>query len=286
MPLFILIAGYFSKKFHDKGYVKKLAGKLIIPYVIFQLLYTLYYKAFDDPVDFTLVTPRWAMWFLLSLFFWNLMLFVFTKFKHGMWWAFLFSLAAGYIPFLSAELSLSRTFFFFPFFLAGYYLKKEHFLALKKTPYQWTAGIGLAFVFIFLWLLSPIEIKTWLMGKRNYFELADSQLIYAWSYRFSLYVAIALVSLCVLTLIPKRETFFTSYGQHSLYIFLLHLVLVKLVVATPIRDFISDNSLYWLLIVFTVAICFITKHRITRKIVDPLVNTTRYFTYQSRNSHG
>ncbi len=36
MPAFILISGYFAKGFNRHGYVKKIAWKLIVPYLIFQ----------------------------------------------------------------------------------------------------------------------------------------------------------------------------------------------------------------------------------------------------------
>ncbi len=42
MPAFILVSGYFAKNFKRKGYVKKLAVKLIIPYLIFQGIYSVF----------------------------------------------------------------------------------------------------------------------------------------------------------------------------------------------------------------------------------------------------
>ncbi len=129
MPAFILVSGYFAKNFKRKGYVKKLAVKLIIPYLIFQGIYSVFYYLIQDesmasvnPID-----PQWSLWFLVSLFFWNLSLYPFTK-SPKMW-----ALGAsrglavmiGYLDFISETLSLSRTFVFLPMFLVGFYLKKR-----------------------------------------------------------------------------------------------------------------------------------------------------------------
>ena len=43
MPAFILISGYFAKGFRRKGYLMKMAKKLIGPYLIFQGIYSIYY---------------------------------------------------------------------------------------------------------------------------------------------------------------------------------------------------------------------------------------------------
>jgi fucose 4-O-acetylase-like acetyltransferase len=116
MPLFVLISGYFSKKYNSKGYINKLFVKLIIPYILFQVFYTAFYNYLGSNVEYNFATPRWALWFLVSLFSWNILLFIFAKLKYGIVIAFLISILAGYAPFISAEYSLSRTLFFFPFF--------------------------------------------------------------------------------------------------------------------------------------------------------------------------
>jgi fucose 4-O-acetylase-like acetyltransferase len=43
MPAFILISGYFTKGFFKKGYLRKILKKVLIPYIIFQVVYSFYY---------------------------------------------------------------------------------------------------------------------------------------------------------------------------------------------------------------------------------------------------
>lgn len=68
--------------------------KLILPYVFFQLIYSIFYYFLlsKDNLSIQLLDPEWSLWFLLSLFFWNVMLFIFAKSSRGSQLASLFSL--------------------------------------------------------------------------------------------------------------------------------------------------------------------------------------------------
>ncbi|MES3695799.1 acyltransferase family protein [Mammaliicoccus sciuri] len=47
MPAFVLISGFFAKGVGKPGYIKKITIKLLLPYLIFQLFYGLYYYYID-----------------------------------------------------------------------------------------------------------------------------------------------------------------------------------------------------------------------------------------------
>lgn len=68
---------------------------MAIPYLAFQTIYTFYYSALYTNETYTLqyLVPRWAMWFLLSLIFWKLMLPFFAKFP--MWISMTASILLG-----------------------------------------------------------------------------------------------------------------------------------------------------------------------------------------------
>ena len=143
MPAFIVISGYFAKGFSKKGYIGKITKKLIMPYMLFQLIYSIFYYFLHqkdalkvDPFD-----PNWALWFLLSLFFWNLLLRLFAKYTAGIsiTIALLIGLFVGYVDWINNYLSLSRTFVFLPFFLLGYYMRKEHFYLILKPKVKVSA---------------------------------------------------------------------------------------------------------------------------------------------------
>src|SRR5699024_3696755 len=128
MPAFILLAGFFAKGFGNKDYIVNLAKKLLLPYLIFQLLYTLFYYWIGKETWYNpLWEPHWSLWFLISLFCWHILLIGYKKLSPavGITLAFAIGLVIGYIDVIGHTLSVSRTFFFFPFFLIGYWLSNE-----------------------------------------------------------------------------------------------------------------------------------------------------------------
>src|SRR5699024_7356910 len=75
------LAGFFAKGAGDFKFIGKLAKKLIIPYIIFQVLYTVYYFFLgkSDWYTDTIFYPHWSLWFLFSLFCWHLLLILYKK---------------------------------------------------------------------------------------------------------------------------------------------------------------------------------------------------------------
>src|SRR3954453_4538382 len=63
MPAFILVSGFFAKGFYQKGYIIKITKKLILPYLIFQLIYTVYYYLLYERTAITvdLLDPQWSL---------------------------------------------------------------------------------------------------------------------------------------------------------------------------------------------------------------------------------
>lgn len=153
MPAFILIAGFFSKGFKNPGYITNLSKKLLIPYIIFQLIYSIFYYFTNEKDSFILdpFSPHWSLWFLISLFFWNGLLFVFSKWKPAIAIpiSVMIALFVGYIDSISTFLSLSRTFVFFPFFLIGFYAKKEMFYKLLTWKVKSLSLVVITVVSIF-----------------------------------------------------------------------------------------------------------------------------------------
>lgn len=83
MPAFVLISGYFAKGDFNWRRLRKLAKKLLIPYFLFQILYTLFYSFIvkTDTFSLNFFYPRWSLWYLLSLFCWQGMLPLYLKMK-------------------------------------------------------------------------------------------------------------------------------------------------------------------------------------------------------------
>src|SRR5690606_8207293 len=63
MPAFILVSGYFAKGIYEKGYIFKIIKKLIIPYLIFQVIYSIFYYVLYSKSMLTIdfLNPHWSL---------------------------------------------------------------------------------------------------------------------------------------------------------------------------------------------------------------------------------
>ena len=171
MPAFVLLSGLFAKGFYEKGYLVKIMKRLIIPYIIFQLVYTIYYYFLYNRSSFSIdfFQPQWSLWFLISLFFWNILLLGFAKLTPsiGISISIMIALIVGYIDSIDNYLSLSRTLVFFPFFLIGYHLNKDRLKQLTKPSIRMTSLILMIIVLVGFYLNTDFSAK-WLYGSKPY----------------------------------------------------------------------------------------------------------------------
>ena len=117
MPVFIFISGYFSENNHSRRYYINLR-KYLIPYIIINTGYDIIYSVYLKSVVFNPFIPNWILWFLLSLFFWNLLIDTIKLTRFPIFISIIIGLLAGCFSEIGPLLSLSRTICFFPFFIA------------------------------------------------------------------------------------------------------------------------------------------------------------------------
>ncbi|MFW5736554.1 MAG: acyltransferase family protein [Halanaerobium sp.] len=259
MPAFIFIAGYFTKLNSDfRFYLIKNIRKLIIPYFIFQLLYLIFNSVLNySNFPFTFKKPFWILWFLLSLFFWRLILYLLNKSKIPpaaiLAAALVISLLAGFFDTFGRFYSTSRTAVFFPFFMLGYYFKsyntasrlKQKFKLLRQRSVLLIYALELLIIYIFLKDLN-LEI---LYGAVSYAELGLSPLKALFNRAFFLSTAVINLFL-FFTAVPFQRTLISSRGARSLYPYLLHGFIVIFLDKFDFFDFLSPglNFIIYLLL--------------------------------------
>ncbi|PPA72246.1 acyltransferase family protein [Jeotgalibacillus proteolyticus] len=233
MPAFILVAGYFAKGIHEKGHIRKLVKKLIIPYLIFQTIYTIYYYFLRNEQSLVVdpFNPQWSLWFLVSMFFWSLLLILFVDVLKLSWKTALplsiaLGLLIGFVNDFSQILSISRTFVFFPFFLLGYYAKRNHIYALKRKPFRLAAFFSLTVVLLFMMLL-PNWSTQWLLGSHSYENIGAAVEISPFI-RMTIYAINVWLVASFFSLVPDKKYFYTKWGKNTLYVYLLHGFIIQL----------------------------------------------------------
>lgn len=222
MPAFIFLAGFFAKGSGNWAYIVKLAKKLLVPYLIFQALYTAYYFWIGKAAWQTgLFDPQWSLWFLCSLFSWHILLGFFRKMP-AFWsvaLAVVLGLGVGYFGEVGHTFSLSRTFVFFPFFLIGYWLTEEYMMWLKRRSMRAVSVIIMLAVGVAIYF-APDFNTGWLLASKSYGDLGMPA--FGGLARLLVYLTSALMAMSVLVWIPKKRGRLTHLGTRTLYVYLLH----------------------------------------------------------------
>jgi len=250
MPLFIFCSGYFASY-----RPKKILTRLIGTYVIFQVLYLLfdhfvlsvYY--YDFLIQFS--TPYWIMWYLFALIVWTLLvplLDVLTNTRKNtiltICGAVLLGVVSGFDDTLGYYMSLARIVYFFPFFVAGFCVKKAFSAeAVSRALSKWyvRCAAGLLTALILLWLFFynyTVDIR-WFWGAFSYERIAYFG--YSHTVRILIYLAGAVISLFLLSVLPRRRMFFSYIGTRTMSIFLLHGFVIRLLGHHSVLSFIPDG---------------------------------------------
>ncbi|SFF04596.1 acyltransferase family protein [Alteribacillus iranensis] len=270
MPLFLFISGYFAKKaVASKKWVQPLQ-KLLIPYLVFQVIYTFYYSFISgDKLEFHLLQPHWSLWFLLTLCSFYFIIHFFKFSPYFLIPAVLIGIFIGYTQ-AGAWLSISRTLVFFPFFLAGYYLQRRHFQFLFHSWLKVPAGLVLVLCSIGLYVYSgdiPAEL---FYGSKSY-EVMGFHGWEAGFFRLLAYTLTIVVSLAFLVLVPKEKLTISKYAQNTLYVYLLHGFLFRYLRETSFYSAIDSGFELLLLILGSVIFTFLLSSAIVKKMTQPLI---------------
>ena len=222
MPAFIFLSGFFAKGSGNKKYVINLAKKLLLPYLIFQIIYSGYFFFMGkENWQAGLFTPHWSLWFLFSLFCWHMLLYWFKKIPAvlSMAIAVEIGLVVGYFGEIGHTFSLSRTFVFFPFFLLGYWLTEKQVMWMKRRSMKIASVFILAGVSAAIYFLPDLNAG-WLLASKSYGDLGLPEA--GGVARLLVYVTAAVMAMSVLVWVPKHKGMLTKLGSRTLYVYLLH----------------------------------------------------------------
>ncbi|AGK54148.1 acyltransferase family protein [Bacillus sp. 1NLA3E] len=273
MPAFILISGYFAKGFRQKGYLLKITKKLIGPYLIFQGIYSFYYYFIHekDEIKIDPLVPEWSLWFLVSLFCWNIMLFLFTKWKarYGLLLSVCLGVVVGYFNGINDYLSLSRTLVFFPLYLLGFYLKREHFLKIRDIKIKLISLIILLSILLAFYILPEFNYK-WFFGSKPYIDFHVSG-INGGIVRLGVYMLTLLTTLGFFAFVPRKNFFFTKWGTRSLYVYLLHGFFIKYFRNSGLEELLNEPGQVFVLIFLSLLIITILSSNVIKAIAQPFI---------------
>lgn len=276
MPLFVFISGYFCKNINENEKTFSKINNILIPYIIFQLLYSLFniYVLKGQSAKITFVYPYWITWYLLSLFMWILILPYFSKIKYSIVIAIFISILSGYDNNIGYYLSLSRTITFFPYFLIGYFCSQSHINIIKKYIRKKYAILALIIIVCLIYFINDDFDYKWFYGSFSYSQLSTP--IYPkFIMRIFTYMLAIITSVFVLALIPKCKLFFTKLGSRTTSVYALHGFIVKLLIKYDFFSYINSFTSKILIIIFSFFIVLVLSSKsintATKKILHPKV---------------
>lgn len=229
MPAFIIVSGYFAQAKMNKTYALKLAKKLLLPYLSFQAIYTIYYALigksgwWKPPFE-----PQWALWFLVSLFCWHIMLYWYRRLpKHmAIFISIQIGVLVGYMSGIDHSFSLSRTFVFFPFFLIGHWIGTDEMNWLREKRTR-VLALGVMLSVALAILFAPSFDTSWFFGSKSYTVLGMPE--WGGFIRLACYAVSISMAFSVLAWIPTKTYSWTKYGAYTLYVYLLHGFVIQLI---------------------------------------------------------
>jgi len=284
MPAFAIIAGYFSKSDSpNRRQMARVVTDILVPYVIFEGLWTLTKWLVEGQANPNLTQPSWTLWFLLALGIFRLVLPYLALLRWPLLWTVAISIGAGYLPNVDSTFSLSRTLGLLPFFTLGWWLREhdivERFDLLRRrswwmpvTAVALLAAAGwVAWFFVDGW--REMNLREWLFYNENYASIGGTQW-WAGGVRLALMAVALVLSAAFFTLVPRRTHGWTHFGQYTMYVYLLHsFVLYPFRESGVLRDL--DPTWLWLPVVVIasvlIALGLATKpvRRIFRPLVEP-----------------
>lgn len=248
MPLFVFCSGAFAK-----GDKKKIIRKYLVPYIVFQTLYGIFDVCLMKADTFYVFESYYVLWYLLALAVWNLFLpFLVTKGNMKKQTVFLvvsvlLGLLAGYIEIIGKAFSLSRIFVFFPFFLAGYYIKQEGFgkdfikvvQKLKERKIVGFLSLAVLLGVLVVVYLAGNRINTWaLYGYTSY--AFQGYTVY---FRILQYIVGVGLGILIFLLVSGKKIFLPFLAKNTMAVYLLHVPIIKLFEKTEIFSSFTDSTI-------------------------------------------
>ncbi|MFD3260097.1 acyltransferase family protein [Paenibacillus lentus] len=274
MPLFVFVTGYFAKANLLGQPGRKLMLQIGLQYVIFQSLYSILdvtiFKV--QHIQHSFFTPYLLLWFLASHLCWRLLLIIMNKWTPLQQLALSLALGVlvGYLQVDGAWLSLSRTFVYLPFFIAGYHFS---FGYLKKiiTPRIRLLTLVLAVVMLGGVALWGNQLDAgWLYGSMTYAQLSHHEW-YAGLYRLALYALQFFAAVAFLSFVPLQESKLTDLGRRTLYVFLLHGFIIRIAAVSPLYNYVTNMAASVMLIIGAILMTLLLSHSFVRKWTSPVI---------------
>lgn len=267
MPLFVFISGRFSHIKNRANYKKGII-RLLETYVAFQVIRTILTPprlyGYNLVIN-ALIIPNFVLWYLVALVYWRLIvLYAPQKIMENRMLviigSLLISLFAGFIP-IGKEFAIQRTLSFMPFFFCGYYLSEVDIRkTIKKIPFA-VAIVFLLLIFLLCVIVVNDNISYITSCTFPYWDDDISYTMMCFFARIIFLISAIFISLLVLRVTPEIGKL-AKWGQATLFIFVYHSFLVKILPDLTDSGMIPRNIVFLIEYSIIIVGCLICLSRI------------------------
>jgi fucose 4-O-acetylase-like acetyltransferase len=243
VPVFVAVAGYFAKSAPPGvKQLKRIVTDLVLPYLIFELIWTGIHWVTRGTATLDLASPSWTLWFLISLVVWRVALPYLALLRYPLLISVVVSVGAGYVPAIDGVFAADRTLALLPFFVLGWRLRNLPLTSLWLAASSRTVlAVRAAAVAVFaaLAIVIALGIPLWrellvrrvLLFEETYPDFGYTEW-WAGALRLGAIVLATVLLFAFLVLMPRRQTPISALGQATLYVYLLHSFVLY-----PFREF-------------------------------------------------
>jgi fucose 4-O-acetylase-like acetyltransferase len=294
IPAFAIISGYFSKAGPpNTRQMKRVLTDILLPYFIMETLWTFVQFLVEGRQDFNPTKPSWTLWFLLALGIFRLILPYLALLRWPLLWAIVASVGVGYFDNVDNTFSLSRAIGILPFFILGLKLNEWGLIERWRAAERITWGVrGLSIAVLGTWLIvvvggiaswRAINLRFWFFYDDSYRALGEEHW-WAGLVRLGLILLAVVLSMSFLALIPRRATWMTTFGQATMYIYLLHSFALYPIRTTGVLGG-EHSSTIWLvsMVLASIAISIALASPIIRTIFRPLIEPKPRWLFADRD---
>lgn len=237
MPVFVFISGYLSKNI-IKGR-NEAVKKFLIPFLLFNIIWNslqLISKFFsiapnvatEDVAVWSFFKPGWALWYILALFIWKILLPDLLKLKYLFAISIFTGLTCGLFTEFNNYLSLSRIIAFTPFFIGGYYMSQDRLKSYKKKSKFLSLFIIFAAIAISI-LFVKLNVPDKIFWADRPYALLKINMVTGIVCRLIIYIISFAFIFVFANLMTDKKTFLCKIGTNTLSVYLLHTYLLGLI---------------------------------------------------------
>lgn len=224
MPAFLFVSGMMSKRSIENNNWDKALSFLVLYFAVKFLHFIVNHIVYGTTL--TLFSDSGRPWFMLALFFMNIITFYTKKFK-PIWVlavSLILSVFAGYGTGSPDFLSYLRVINFYPYFYLGYILNPDKLLEFlnKRAVRIGSFSIMLiGFVLCRIFINDLYGIMLLLSGRNFYSSLQYGQ-EFGGLLRLAVFASGLILTLSLISISMNSRTFFTKFGERTLAIYATH----------------------------------------------------------------